>query len=210
MESNEVIDAETLEVDVSNIIQEYAYLTLGEIQLGSMLFKLLRLLREHHVRFPTHLIWLSKAITTIEDVAQRIDPDFNMLEHARPYARRFLLKSLNPVRQVKESYLTILDSLDLLKDLPYDAGVILDQLKKGRVKIEFEHIGLDPLRKTFNIVTNRLAGTIVLAALIIASALIVVAGVSPKLGDIPIIGIAGFGLAAILGMALLISMIFNR
>jgi len=178
--------------------------------LGGMLYRLLRLLREHRVKFPTHLIWLSKAIATVEDVAQKIDPGFNMLEQARPYTRSFLLRSLNPVRQAREAYLTAMDSVDLLRDLPYDTGVILDQLKKGRVKIEFEHLGLDPLRRTMNIITNRLAGTIVLAALIIASALIVVAGVSPKLGDIPVLGIAGFGLSAILTVGLVVSMIVRR
>jgi ubiquinone biosynthesis protein len=175
-----------------------------------MLFKLLRLLSEHHVRFPSHLIWLSKAMATVEDVAQKIDPDFNMMEQARPYTRKFLLKSLNPVRQVKESYLTALDAFDLLKDFPYDAGVILDQLKKGRVKIEFEHLGLDPLRKTMNIITDRLAGTVVLSSLIIASALVVVSGVSPKIGDIPVLAIGGFGLAAAVAVALIISRIVRR
>ena len=87
MESKEVIDAETLEVDVSNVIQEYSHLPLRDIQLGSMLFKLLRLLREHRVRFPTHLLWLSKAITPIEDAAHKLDPNFNILKSAKPYAR---------------------------------------------------------------------------------------------------------------------------
>jgi ubiquinone biosynthesis protein len=175
-----------------------------------MLFKLLRLLSEHHVRFPTHLIWLSKAITTVEDVAHRLDPDFDMLEYAKPYARRFLIRNLNPVSQAREAYLTALDSFDLLKDLPYDAGVILDQLKKGRVKIEFEHIGLEPIRKTITRVSNRVGGTIVLAALLVASSLIVVAGIPPRVGEIPVLGIAGFALSLILAAVLLISVIFDR
>jgi len=210
MESSQVIDAETLEVQVSNIIQEYAHLALREIQLGNMLFKLLRLLAEHHVRFPTHLIWLSKAITTVEDVAHKLDPDFDMLEYAKPYARRFIIRNLNPANQTREAFLTALDSFDLLRDLPYDAGVILDQLKKGRVKIEFEHIGLEPIRKTITRVTNRLGGTIVLAAVLVASSLIVVADLPPKVGEVPIIGIAGFGISLILAVVLLIAAIFDR
>jgi ubiquinone biosynthesis protein len=210
METHEVVDAETLEVDVSYVIQEYSHLTLGEIQIGGMLFRLLRLLSEHHIRFPSHLIWLSKAIATVEDVAQKIDPSFNMMDQARPFTRQFLLKNLNPIRQARESYLTALDTFDLLKDLPYDAGVILDQLKKGLVKIEFEHLGLDPLRKTMNVITDRLAGTVVLSSLIIGSALIVASGVSPKIGDIPVLAVGGFGLAAAVAISLIISRIVGR
>ncbi|MDP7347134.1 MAG: class I adenylate-forming enzyme family protein, partial [Phycisphaeraceae bacterium] len=38
--------------------------------------------------------------------------------------------------------------LEFLKDLPSDSREIIQQLKEGRVKIEFEHVGLEPARKT--------------------------------------------------------------
>jgi ubiquinone biosynthesis protein len=210
MESREAVDASALETEVSKIIQQYVHIPLRDIHLGNVLFQLIHILREHHLRFPTHLIWLSKAITTVEDVAHRLDPDFDMLSYARPFVRRFVLKNLNPVRQVQEAFLTTLDSLDLLRDLPYDASVIMDQLKKGRVKIEFEHIGLEPFKRTLTDITNQLAITIILAAVLISSALVIVAGVPPKIGEIPVMGIAGFILAGLLLISLILSMIFRR
>jgi ubiquinone biosynthesis protein len=210
MESNVVVDAETLEGEVSEIIQRFASMTISDVHLGAMLFKLLRLLREHHIRFPVHLIWLSKSLTTIEEVAHKLDPDFDILKNARPYSRRFFLKRLNPLHRSRESILSAVDSLELLNDLPYDVGVIVDQLKKGRVKIEFEHIGLEPIRRTLNTVANRLSLTMVIAALLIASALIVFAGISPKVGDISIIGLVGFILAGVLTVALLFSVVFRK
>ena len=210
MESREAVDAESLEVEVSNIIQKYAYLQLRDMELGSVLFQLLRQLHGHRVRFPTHLLWLAKAIATIENAARKLDPDFNMLEYAKPRTFRFIASSLNPVQQVKESFLTLMDSLDVIRDLPYNAGIILDQLKRGRVKIEFEHLGLEPLRLTLNRISNRLAGTIVLAALLITSGLIIVADVPPRAGEIPIFGIVGIGLALFLAIGLFISMFFQK
>jgi ubiquinone biosynthesis protein len=210
MESTEVVDAESLEAEVSDIIQHFEHLTLADIQLGGMLFKLLRLLREHHVRFPIHLIWLSKALTSIEEVAHKLDPEFEILKNAKPFAKRYFLRNFDLKRRSRESLFAALDSFELLKDLPYDASVVLDQLKKGRVKIEFEHIGLEPIRKTLPLVANRLALALVISALVIASALIVFAGVSPKIGDISIIGIVGFFGAAILAVGLLVSMILRK
>ncbi|MDD5701722.1 MAG: AarF/ABC1/UbiB kinase family protein [Dehalococcoidales bacterium] len=210
MESREAVDAETLEVEVSNIIQKYAYLQLHEMELGSVLFQLLRQLQEQRIRFPTHLLWLAKAITTIENAAQKLDPDFNMLEYAKPRTFRFIASSLNPVQQARESFLTLMDSLDVIRDLPYNMGIILDQLKRGRVKIEFEHLGLEPLRLTLNRISNRLAGTIVLAALLITSGLIIVADVPPRVGEIPVFGVIGIGLALFLAAGLFISMFFQK
>ena len=210
MESSEIIDAEALENDVCRIILEYAHVSLREVQLGPLLFKLLRLLREHHARFPTRLIWLFKAIAAMEDVSRRVDPDFVMLEAARPYARRLLLKGVNPFRQAREAYFSAMDSAALLQDLPYDIGVVIDQLKKGQVKIEFEHVGLEPIRRTLSHISHHIALTMLLSSLVIASALLVLARIPPLVGEISVIGIIGFGLAALLVIALIIAIILER
>jgi ubiquinone biosynthesis protein len=55
--------------------------------------------------------------------------------------------------------------------------------------------------------SNRLAFAIVLASLIIGSSLIVLSGVPPKWYDIPIIGLAGFMVAGIMGFWLLVSIL---
>lgn len=210
LESSASINAEILEIEVSRIIQEYAHLSLREVQLGQMFFKLLRLLREHQAAFPIHLIWLFKSVATLEDTSRRLDADFKMLELARPYARKLLLKDLNPWRQAREIYLSAIDSLELLRDLPYDISVVLDQLKKGRVKIEFEHIGLEPIRKTIDRVSHHIALTLLVSSLLIASALLMLARIPPLLGEVSIVGIIGFGISAVLLIVLIISIVFER
>ena len=210
MEPQETIDAEELESDVSDIVHEHAYLPLREVQLGPTLFRLLQLLLSHRVRFHTHLIWLAKAVATVEETAHKLDPDFNMVDCAAPYARRLLTRSLNPVRQPREFLFSLVDSLELLRDLPYDASVILRQLKRGRAKIEFEHVGLEPLRQTLTSISNRMVLTIVLASLLIASSLIVLSGLPPLVANIPVIGLAGFAISLILAVMLALSMILGK
>ena len=206
IESSEVIDAENLEMDVANIIQEFSNASAGELHLGNMFFKLLRLLGQHRARFPVHMVWLFKSMATLEDLSKKMDPDFELVKAARPYARRMILKDLNPLHQSQEFYFTALDSFNLLRDLPYDAGVVLDQLKKGRVKIEFEHVGLEPIRQTLHQVSHHIALTLLLAALLISSSIIVLAGVPPMVGSIPVIGLVGFGISGLLTIVVVISL----
>jgi ubiquinone biosynthesis protein len=209
IESTEVIDAESLEIDVSKIIQEFGQATLQDVQLGNMLPRLLRLLQDHHARFPTHMIWLFKTIATMEDISRKIDPQFELLKSAKPYASRLLLKDLNPVRQARETYLALLDSFSLLSDLPYDASVVVDQLKRGKFKIEFQHVGLDPMRRTLVHISHNLSLTILLSSLLVASSLIVLAGVPPIVWGLPVIGLAGFIISGILTVILIITIIFE-
>jgi ubiquinone biosynthesis protein len=199
-----------VESDISRIIQDVSQATLAEVQLGGMLFRFLRLLRENNATFPTHLIWLFKSIATLEDVSHRLDSNLIMLELAKPHARRLFLKNLNPVDQARELYFSSLDSAGLLRDLPYDISVILDQLKKGRVKIEFEHIGLEPIRRTLDRVSHHISLTLLLASLLIASALIVLARIPPMVGEVSIIGLVGFIISGVLVLILIFTILFER
>ncbi|MDP2916501.1 MAG: hypothetical protein Q8O16_01065, partial [Dehalococcoidia bacterium] len=196
--------------DVSDIVHEYTYRQRHQVQLGPTLFSLLRLLLTHRVRFHTHLIWLAKAIATVEETAHKLDPGFNMVEFSRPYAKSLLTQRLNPLRQPRELFFSLVDSLELLRDLPYDVSIILRQFKKGRVKIEFEHIGLEPIRQTLNSVSNRMALTVVLAALLISSSLIVLSGLPPTIFNIPVVGFAGFIISFFLAVALVFSILFGK
>ncbi|MCK5723198.1 MAG: AarF/ABC1/UbiB kinase family protein, partial [Gammaproteobacteria bacterium] len=60
---------------------------------------------------------------------------------------------------------------------------------------------------THDRISNRLAFAIVLAALIIGSSLIVLSDIPPKWHEIPVIGLAGFMFAGVMGFWLLVSIL---
>jgi ubiquinone biosynthesis protein len=75
------------------------------------------------------------------------------------------------------------------------------------MKLEFEHRGLGRLTKVLDQVSNRIAFAIVLAAQIIGSSLIILSDIPPRWNGIPIIGLAGFLVAGVMGFWLLVSII---
>ncbi|MBW1732340.1 MAG: hypothetical protein JRJ75_15915 [Deltaproteobacteria bacterium] len=68
----------------------------------------------------------------------------------------------------------------------------MKQARQGKVKLEFEHRGLEPMLTTHDRISNRIAFSIVLASLVIGSSLIVLADIPPKWYGIPVIGLAVF------------------
>jgi ubiquinone biosynthesis protein len=80
-------------------------------------------------------------------------------------------------------------------------------MKRGKVKMEFEHRGLEPMLATHDQISNRIAFSIVIAALIVGSALIVLSKTPPLLLGIPVIGILGFVVAGMMGVWLLIAIL---
>jgi ubiquinone biosynthesis protein len=75
------------------------------------------------------------------------------------------------------------------------------------MKLELEHRGLRPMERSLDRVSNRVSFAIVLAAQIIGSSLIVLSDIPPRWNDIPVIGLAGFLVAGVMGFWLLISII---
>ena len=207
MESEDTIPAEDLEPAMSAIIQDYADVPAQDLRLGSMLFAMMRAIMNHGARLRPQLIWVTKSIAIQEEIAANLNSELNVMAMAKPYAQKVLMEKMNPLRQPREFYYWFNDALDLLKDIPYDMGVVLREVRKGRLKIEFQHVGLEPIRRTMERVSNRMSLTIIIAALLMSSSVIVLAKVPPFVGNIPVLAFVGYFVAIILSFALVIDVI---
>jgi hypothetical protein len=94
-------------------------------------------------------------------------------------AQKILDHKLNLFLRPRDFDYWLMDAIDLAKDLPYNAGIIMREIRKGRIKIEFEHIGLEPIRRTMERMSNRDSLTNIIVALLISSSLVVLAKVPP-------------------------------
>ena len=130
-----------------------------------------------------------------------------MIAHIKPFAKNLLKKRIEPFKLARELSSSMAEFHLLLKDLPFEVREIIRQVKTGKLKVEFEHKGLEPMLAKHDQISNRIAFAIVLAALIIGSSLIVLSKIPPLWNDVPIIGIVGFVGAAIMGFWLLISIL---
>jgi len=207
VEAQGAMDLEKLEADISDLAKQYDYLSLGDIGFGALLNQLITILVRHHLRLQSNLIWLFKAVATIEDVAHKLDVDLDLIECVKPYVQRIVRQRLNPIRQVRELYLPTLDLLDLAKELPYAVRDIVRKLREGRLSIEYKHVGLEPARRTLESAANRIALAIVIASLVVGSSLLVNARVPPLVSDISIIGIIGYAIAYVIALWLVASIL---
>jgi ubiquinone biosynthesis protein len=207
MEAEDIIPAEELEPSMASIIQEYGDIAVGQARLAAMLFAMIRTVVNHGARLRSELVWVTKSIATEEEIAHSLGADFNLMDLGKPYAQRVLTQKLNPARQPQEFYNWAVDALDTLRDLPYDIGIVLREVRKGRLKIEFEHLGLEPIRRTIDRLAKRMSLTILIAALLVSSSVVVLARVPPFVGSIPLLGFLGYIFALILGLVLAVSML---
>ena len=153
------------------------------------------------------MMLLVKTLVTIEGVGRNLNPDFDMISHAAPFVKELVAKRMSPKYLRKIAWRQLQELQNLLKMLPRETQEILKKLSKGKLKIEFEHVGLDPLGKNLDRITNRLSFSLIVSATIIASSLIMLTNTGYMFMGYPVLGIIGYLAAGGLGFWLAIAIL---
>ncbi|MEA2083749.1 MAG: AarF/ABC1/UbiB kinase family protein [Thermodesulfobacteriota bacterium] len=205
--SEEGPDYPALQKDVAEFMDQHCYRPLKDVELGPLLHQLLETATRHRLGIPPDLFLMIKALSTVEGLGRALDPDLDVVEQTAPFMKRIQLNRIHPRRIAKDMVGSGTELFHLLKDIPGEVRKILKLARQGKVKMEFEHRGLEPMIAANDRISNRLSFAIVLASLVIGSSLIVLSDIPPKWHEIPIIGLIGFLFAGFMGFWLLISII---
>ena len=196
-----------LEKEIAQFSAMYLAKPLKEIKASRMVNQFLELCADQGLRIPPDLFLMIKAFVAIEAVARVLDPDFDMVSHARPYVRAATLKKYSASRIAREAASIARETFSLLQTLPADASHLITMAKQGKLKAVVEIQGLERLMTTQDQTSNRISFAIIIAALILGSAIVLNSEIPPLFFGVSVIGIAGFTAAAVLGIWLLVAII---
>lgn len=200
-------DRRGLEKDTSEFIDRHFFRPLKELDLGKLLNHFFEIAVRHRLRVHPDFLLFVKALTSIEGLGRELNPDFDIVKEAAPFVERLHKERFLPRRILQDMVGSGSELMHLFRALPKDLQVLFRLAKTGKLKLEFEHLGLEPLIRTIERFSNRLSFAVVLASLVIGSSLIIHSGIPPKWHDIPLIGLAGYVVAAIMGFWLLVSIL---
>jgi len=206
-EYDEKPDVRVLERDLTEFIGQHLYVPLKDLQMEKLLQQILKMISRHRLQIPQNLFLMMKALATVEGIGLLLDPDFEMIKQTIPFIQRVKMARYHPKRMANDIVRSGVEFVKLMQEIPGETREILEQMKQGKIKMEFEHKGLEPMLSTYDQISNRIAFAIVIAALIIGSALIVLSKTPPFLFGISFIGIIGFLAAALMGLWLLIAIL---
>ncbi len=187
-----------LEYDINYFLRHYSTVSIEDIDGNEVMKGLNALFFDYKIKIPSNLLLLLKALIIIEGVGLKLDPQYDIIQNIGPYVKKLLEKKYNPQRLSQEVLRSAENSIELLKELPEDIREIIHKIKEGKLHIEFEHIGLETVSNDFSSSINRLSFTLIVVAIIIGSSLLVVAKTPPLYKNLPIIGIIGYVIAALM------------
>ncbi len=199
------VDRDALEYRAFQILERYIDLPLEHIDIRQIFSDLLDVIVTFRLRMPRNLILMIKTLIMMEGIGRKLDPQFQFIDKIEPYARRLFAQKFYPKALMEELSLASLDYWRLFKELPSKSTDLLEQLIEGRARLNMRFTGLEALRFVLDAVSNRLVFGLILAALLISSSLIVLSGVPPLWRGIPVIGLGGYLVSAIMGIIFIIA-----
>ncbi len=196
-----------LDLDLIDFVENYYEIPLKELKMDQFLPDIVNIILQNRIKVPLDFFLLSKALITIEGVGKKISPDFNAVAQAKPFVER-LVKERYSTKNIVRGVKGFLKGLYILTNLlPRDLTIILNKIKKGTLRVEFEHRGLENLIHVFDKVSNRIAFSLVIAALIVGSSIIMQTDKGPILFGFPVLGVIGFVVAGMMGLWLIIAIL---
>jgi len=177
---------------------------LAEINVSALLWKLIETAKRFDMHMQPNLLLLQKSMVVVEGVGRELYPKLNVWAVARPFIFKLMKKSIDPKAAVKKGYDTMIEMAEFTATLPSQLTSVFNKVINDRLRIEFAHLNLDELNARIDKTGDRLVYGMVVAALIVGSSIIVMAGKGPMLFDLPVLGLAGYVVAGILGLRLVI------
>jgi ubiquinone biosynthesis protein len=194
--------------ELRELYHRYYGASLQEIDPMQLIREAFGLIYTMNLRLPTRFVMLDKAIATLGSVGIELYPDFNVFEVAKPYARDLMLERFTPRRIASRARREGWKLTQMAAELPYQLHDILEEVRDGQIEVGFVHKGLDEFMAKLDVLFNRLVIALVVTGGLIGSSLIgIFAKSGPHLLGLHVVSVLGFGLATVLGVWLLWSVL---
>lgn len=200
-------DASAFKSDTEEFLNEYYNLPLKQIEIGKLIYEIIKIANRHRIRVPACFSLLSKTLLTMEGLGRTLDPEFELFPILKPHLMRFAWNLFTPERLVRDGIHFLDDLRTFFFVLPFRINTITKKLERGDLSLEFRHVGLEELITKLDTVSTRISAAMVISAIIIGSSLITFSGKGPTVMGVPAFGAVGFIIAGILGLILVASIL---
>ncbi|MFW6060346.1 MAG: ABC1 kinase family protein [Phycisphaeraceae bacterium] len=198
-------DNRAVRADVWEFVSRFEAANLDQLDMGNLLQEFFTKVRRHRLRCPPDLVFLIKALTTIEGVGERIDPDFDVVRHVRPHVERMLQRRYGIRALRRRIQQSVRDYTDLAEVLPKQLRALVFAVRRNQITVNLEHRGLSQLTDTVEHASRNIARALVIAAMLIGSSILILADAATSTqGVLSIVGIVGFIFAGVISAIMLI------
>lgn len=194
---------------IAALVAEHSDASLSRLNSGQVVLELTKISADCWFRLPSEFTMVAKTLLNLDRVVFALDPNFEptaiIRQRAMEILQRNLMQSIAPTNLIGG----VVELKEFAEKLPGRVNKILDTLGNNEFKVDVnaidEKIVLEGLQK----VANRVALGLVLAALIVGAAMLMRVETPFKILGYPGFAMIFFLLAAIAGLALVVTIVMT-
>ncbi|MEK6876573.1 MAG: AarF/UbiB family protein, partial [Nanoarchaeota archaeon] len=205
----EIENREELKYEISDLLEPLQSGDIADVRVSRILEEILNLALNHGIKTPMPFVLFGKTIITLEGIALEYDPKFNIVESSRPFIEKLMRQRYNPMYQFNQLMKNMIKFRRFAEQLPDQTTRALKKIEKGTIKVDIEDTDIKKLSLEIDKSGNRVAYSMLIAALLIVGALTIDFG-KPFILNVPLIPFLSFLAAFILSIILLISILKER
>ena len=203
----ERIDHARLYQDIDALIAQYGDLDFRSLKMGILSRQIMNVLRSHHIAIAPGISMFCRGVMTIEGVMRLVCPEVSFVEIFARSMELSFAKGFNWREEAgkakREGYILLRKSLQL----PEQISDILKMTLSGQTNVNLELTGADEPLARLNKMINKLIIALLSAALLLGSSTICTTQMTPKIMEIPFLGVLGYLAAIVLSARLLWSIL---
>lgn len=194
---------------VAELVAENANASVANMNAGQVALEITKISADCWFRLPSEFTMIAKALLNLDRVVYTLDPNFDpnavIRQRATEILQRNVLKSISPGNLLGG----VVEVKEFIEKLPTRLNKILDAVGNNDFKIRVDAIDEKMLVDGFQKVANRITLGLILAALIVGAAMLMRVETSFRILGYPGFPMIFFLLAAITGMALIVSIVMH-
>ncbi len=152
---------------------------LHEISFGQLLLRLFQTARRFNMEVQPQLVLLQKTLLNIEGLGRELYPQLDLWDTAKPFLEKWMAEQLGIKSFAKRVKKQAPLWMEQLPELPGQAFHVLQQLREGKLKVNYSSIQLEQLQQQNKRHSHNTRLSIISTGLTISGAIVFVQSSSP-------------------------------
>lgn len=184
-------DLNALEMAIADFISRYGEENLSELNVGSAIRDIYVICRKQGITLRPHVYLMLKALGESDEMGRMLNPDFNIMEHLKPFVTRAILQRFDIWAIARKLHGLFRDYSEVAEVLPTDYRHLVDDFRGGKLRFNIHYDEAEQLRRDFSHGINRVCLAIIQFALLVSAAIVFHARISPTIYGCSVLGILG-------------------
>ena len=205
---DDFVDEARLAADLGEFAFDYADMQLKDLKIGVLLRRVSAILREHSIVLPADLTLMFKALISLEGLGRHYDPEFRLIERARPFLDSAMRERYQPAEAARRTQETLSDFFGLVTSMPRDLARLVKDARHGRMRVDLDLKRLDSFGHRLHSAMNRATIGIMTASLVVGSSIVMTVAEGPTLFGVPLLtffGLLGYLIAFVNSLWIILS-----